>query len=359
MSIWRWADWITPVPEQHRMTLGEGNTPLIRSHSIGPAAGLDNLWLKLESVNPAGSFKDRFGAAAISAMKAEDQSRCVATSSGNTGSAVAAYCAAAGLECEIAVVETAPMGKLRQMMAYGANVYRIRGFGLDPEISARAFEILTARGDDPAARLQVSSYIYSVPGMTGVETISFELAEQAESQLERPIDHVFCPSGGGGLCVAVCRGFRRLVTESRLAASPAIECVQPQGNDTMASALSAGATQAQAVTCTTHISGLQVPNINDGHLVVQELKPTGGLGQLVSDESVWDVQRRLATEEGVFSEPAGATALAGCLEAVEMGRIDRNATIVCLVTGSGFKDEDSVERMIEETTCPRIELDEL
>ena len=319
MSIWRWADWITPVPEQHRTTLGEGNTPLVRSNSIGPAAGLDNLWLKLESVNPAGSFKDRFGAAAISAMKAEDQSRCIATSSGNTGSAVAAYCAAAGLECEIAVVETAPMGKLRQMMAYGANVYRIRGFGLDPEISARAFEILTARGHP---------------------------------------DNV-APCLLGGLCVAVCRGFRRLVTESRLAASPAIECVQPQGNDTMASALSAGATQAQAVTCTTHISGLQVPNINDGHLVVQELKPTGGLGQLVSDESVWDVQRRLATEEGVFSEPAGATALAGCLEAVEMGRIDRNATIVCLVTGSGFKDEDSVERMIEETTCPRIELDEL
>lgn len=359
MSIWRWADWITPVPEQHRTTLGEGDTPLVRSNSIGPAAGLDNLWLKLESVNPAGSFKDRFGAAAISAMKAEDQSRCIATSSGNTGSAVAAYCASAGLQCEIAVVETTPMGKLRQMMAYGANVYRIKGFGLDPDVSARAFEILTARGEAPDARLQVSSYIYSVPGMTGVETISFELAEQAESQLERPIDHVFCPSGGGGLCVAVCRGFRRLVSLSRLAASPAIECVQPRGNDTMASALSEGASQAEPVTCTTNISGLQVPNINDGHLVVQELKPTGGLGQLVSDEAVWEVQQRLATEEGVFSEPAGATALAGCLAAAQQGRIDRNALIVCLVTGTGFKDEASVDRMLEETPCPTIELDEL
>ena len=71
MSIWQWADWITPVPEQHRVTLGEGNTPLVRSRSIGPSVGLDNLWLKLEAGNPAGSFKDRFGAAAISAMKAE------------------------------------------------------------------------------------------------------------------------------------------------------------------------------------------------------------------------------------------------------------------------------------------------
>ena len=359
MSIWQWADWITPVPEQHRVTLGEGNTPLVRSRSIGPSVGLDNLWLKLEAGNPAGSFKDRFGAAAISAMKAENQDRCVATSSGNTGSAVAAYCAAAGLECEIAVVETAPMGKLRQMMAYGANVYRIRGFGLDRDVSSRAFEILKARGDAPGARLQVSSYIYSIPGMTGVETISFELAEQAEQQFNRPIDHVFCPSGGGGLCVAVCRGFGRLVSEGRLTSSPAIECVQPEGNDTMASALSRADGTAEPIDCTTRISGLQVPNINDGHLVVQELRPTGGRGHLVTDEAVWNVQRRLASEEGIFSEPAGATALTGCLEAVAGQHVDRNATVVCLVTGSGFKDEASVDLMIEGVDCQTLELDEL
>ena len=359
MSIWRWANWITPVPEQHQVTLGEGNTPLVRSTSIGPAAGLENLWLKLESGNPAGSFKDRFGAAAISAMRAENQTRCVATSSGNTGSAVAAYCAAAGMRCEIAVVETAPQGKLRQMMAYGANVYRIKDFGLDPDLSAKAFETLMAQGEAPDARLQVSSYIYSVPGMTGVETISFELAEQAEQQLQRPIDHVFCPAGGGGLCLAVCRGFARLVSESRLPVSPAIECVQPEGNDTMATALSEGADRARPITCTTNISGLQVPNVNDGHLVVEELRPTGGRGQLVTDEAVWNTQQRLATEEGIFTEPAGATALAGCLEAATAGRIDSGAVVICLVTGSGFKDEASVARMLDGIECPTLTLDEL
>lgn len=359
MSIWRWADWIEPVPESHRVTLGEGNTPLVRSQRIGPQAGLDRLWFKIETGNPAGSFKDRFGAAAISHMLACNQTRCLATSSGNTGSAVAAYSAAAGLRCEIAVVETAPAGKLRQMMAYGAHVYRIRGFGLDPEISARAFEVLTSIGEHPEVRLQVSSYIYSVPGMTGVETISFELGEQAETQLERPIDHVFCPAGGGGLCVAVARGFARLITEQRLNRSPAIECVQPEGNDTMATPLREGASEARPVECTTHISGLQVPNINDGHLVVRECRPTGGSGHLVTDEAVWDAQQRLATQEGIFTEPAGATALAGCLQALATGEIDREATIVCLVTGSGFKDEASLDRQLEGVECPTIELDEL
>jgi threonine synthase len=65
MSIWRWADWIDPVPAAARITLGEGNTPLIRSRSIGPSAGLKNLFFKLETVNPSGSYKDRFAAAAI------------------------------------------------------------------------------------------------------------------------------------------------------------------------------------------------------------------------------------------------------------------------------------------------------
>src|SRR6186713_2129820 len=107
MSIWRWADLIEPIPAAARVTLGEGNTPLVRSRRIGPAAGLPNLYFKLDFATPTGSYKDRFAAAAVSHMVASGQSRCVATSSGNTGSALAAYCAAAGIGCRIAIVEAA------------------------------------------------------------------------------------------------------------------------------------------------------------------------------------------------------------------------------------------------------------
>src|SRR5947209_20033127 len=102
MSIWRWADWLDPVPEHARVTLGEGDTPLVRSEHIGPKAGLRHLYFKLEYASPTGSYKDRFAAAAVSHMKAAGQTRCVATSSGNTGASLAAYCAAAGIECLIA-----------------------------------------------------------------------------------------------------------------------------------------------------------------------------------------------------------------------------------------------------------------
>lgn len=355
MSLWRWAQWITPVEPQFQITLGEGDTPLVRSRRIGPAAGFENLYFKLEMTNPSGSYKDRFAAAAVSHMLANGKRRCVATSSGNTGASLAAYCAAAGIECEIAVVETAPLGKLQQMMAYGADIYRITGFGLDPEVTAKAFDYLNKIASQPDADLQISSFHYSQPGMTGVRSISHELHQQHE----QGIDHVFCPAGGGGLTLAVAQGFQQLVDVGELSTSPKVHCVQPTGNNTLAGPLREGAKQGQDVTCTSKISGLQVATVVDGHNIIAATRASGGTGYLVEDEQTWQVQKLLAREEGIFSEPAGAVALTGALQALHRGEIDPRQTVVCLVTGSGFKDPDSLERLNIDKDCPLIPLDEL
>lgn len=331
------------------LSLGEGDTPLVKSRSIGLKAGLDRLWFKLETGNPSGSYKDRFAAAAVSHMLGEEQHTCVATSSGNTGAALAAYCAAAGIRCRIAVVETAPMAKLQQMQAYGADVFRVRGFGLQPEITAKTFDRLRDLGSGAGHAVQISAYQYSPKGMAGVESISFELSEQ----LDGNVDHVFCPAGGGGLTLAVARGF------AKSAAQVAVHCVQPEGNNTIAGPLRDGSEKAQATDCTSQISGLQVAGVIDGDEVIQECRPTGGTGYLVSDEEVWGWQRRLAREEGIFCEPAGAVALAGAMKAAANGEIEKDANVVCLVTGSGFKDVASVERMNAELDCPVVEWDSI
>lgn len=354
MSIWRWAERLDPVPEHARVTLGEGNTPLVRSRRIGPAAGLKNLYLKLEFASPTGSYKDRFAASAVSYMAADGRTRCVATSSGNTGASLAAYCAAAGIECLVAIVEGTPDGKLRQMLAYGATLYRIKGFGIDPQITADTMEAVRHLGSRPGSQAQVSTYGYSPKGMSGVKTLSYELAEQ----LGPGLDHVFCPAGGGGMALAVTRGFADLAKRGAEAPSPRVEIVQPAGNDTIASALRDGADEAREVHCTTTISGLQVPNVLDGTLTLQACRATGGSGHVVSDEQIWETQARLAREEGVFCEPAAATALAGAIQAAREGRIAPEAVVVCVVTGSGFKDPGSVDRMLEGVSCPMISLDE-
>ena len=212
MSMWTWHSSFDSVPEAAVTSLGEGHTPLVASRRIGPAAGLPHLLFKLEISNPSGSYKDRFASAAVSHMVAAGQTRCLATSSGNTGAALAAYCAAAGIDCEIAIVEAAPQAKLQQMLAYGAAIYRVRGFGVDDAVNRAVFDNLQRRSQRPEFALQISAFKYSPLGMGGVRTLGHELVHQIESA-SRPLpgqrlDHVFAPAGGGGLVLALAQAFQ-------------------------------------------------------------------------------------------------------------------------------------------------------
>lgn len=354
MSIWQYADWMTPVDPANRITLGEGNTPVVKSRRIGPQAGLSNLYFKLEGTNPTGSFKDRFAAVGISHMLQTGRRECIATSSGNTGAALAAYSAAAGIRCRIAIVEPAPLGKLSQMLAYGADIFKVKQFGLDPDVDRRTFQALKKLAGGAGRALQVSGYVFSPEGMCGVETLSFELADQLPD-----LRHVFCPAGGGGMCVGVARGFATVVKQQQLSSSPAVHCVQPEGNDTISSRLREGFDRAKNVECTSRISGLQVSSVVDGHLAIEACRPTGGTGYTVTDENVWDLQKRLAREEGIFTEPAGAVAVAGALKAFADGEVAGDEPIVCVVSGIGFKDTVAVDRINQDVECPTIELAEL
>ncbi|QDV17610.1 Threonine synthase [Gimesia panareensis] len=343
--------------ESELFTLGEGETPLVRSRRIGPSVGLEHLYFKLETVNPTGSYKDRFAAAAMTEMLSQGKRRVVTCSSGNAGSALAAYSAAAGMECQVAVFIAAPGNKLKQMLAYGAQVWRIEGFGADPEISRATFKCLKQIGNSADAALQVSSYQFNPVGMVGVEQIGHELVRQT-ADLGRSIDHVVCCAGGGGLLLAVYRGLQTALAGNDEVEFPAIHCVQPAGNNTIAGPLREGSSQARPCESTTAVGGLQVASVLDGHEVIRVCRETGGNGYLVPDEYIFEVQSRLAREEGIFCEPAAAVSLAGVLRAVAQGEIAPEETVVCLITGSGFKDQSAIDRMLSDTVCPVISLAE-
>lgn len=350
MSIWSSTpSYSPPLPAEMQLTLGEGKTACIPSRSIGDSLGLTQLFWKLETVNPTGSYKDRFAAVAISYMQSMRQHTCLATSSGNTGASLAAYCAAAGIRCRIAVVETAPRAKLQQMMAYGAEIQRVRRFGVDPDVTREVFELLQQQSQQPGFALQISAYRWSPLGMQGVESIGFELSEQ----FDKKVGHVFCPAGGGGLTLAVARGLTRADGEG------AVHCVQPTGNDTIASPLRDGAMEARDVACDTTISGLQVANVIDGNEVIAACRQSGGTGHAVTDDEVFAAQKRLAREEGIFCEPAGAVALAGVIRASQRGELDPDTRVICLITGSGFKDAVSIERMNSDLDCPLVDVNDL
>lgn len=334
-GIWQYHQWLPQVGEENRFTLGEGNTPLIPSRSIGRMLGLEHLYFKLEMLNPSGSYKDRFAACVVSELQQREVPFCIATSSGNTGAALAAYCAAAGIKCYMVVTDGAPAGKLQQMQVYGAETLMVRGFGLDPGVSARVMEGLSAICSKAGTAVQISAYQFSPGAMEGVQTIAYEIA----GQLPATNAQVFSPAGGGGLTLAVGKGFSTYAAAFPDFKIPRLHCVQPVGNNTIAGALRRGASAAQAVSrSTTTISGLQVPHIIDGDAVVQVCRQSGGTGYEVLDETVLDCQEKLAKMEGIFCEPAGAVALAGVVQALEKKELRAGDPVVCLVTGHGFKE---------------------
>jgi threonine synthase len=316
-------------------TLGEGTTPLVRSHRIGPESGSPKLHFKLESCNPSGSYKDRFIAREITAIREGRAAGCVATSSGNTGSSLAAYCARYALRCVILVNHDAPAGKLAQMQAHGATVLRVCGFVSNPAVTEKVFSSLRIFSESRNVPLVVSAYRFCPAGMAGVQTIALELTAQLA---ETPAVHVFVPVGGGGLYASIVLGFQNCG-----GSVPRVHAVQPAGCSTVAASFLRGDDQIRPVMSTTRVSGLSVPYDIDASLALHYLKECGGSAFEVEDEEVFEAQQMLMSREGIYCEPAAAAALAGWRQARKSGLVADSETSVCLVTGHGFKDPASVE----------------
>ena len=332
---------MTPTP----ISLGEGNTPLVPSRWIGPHLGLSSLHFKLEQTNPTGSYKDRFAARLITLLVQGGHPFCLATSSGNSGAAVAAYSAAAGLPCLVCVPAEAPAAKLTQIRAYGAHLLRVRSL-LESPAALRALlhrlESLTRRRGMP---LGTSAYALSPDAMAGIEPLSAELSAALGP------DRVFAPVGGGGLLTAIHRGFTHPAPTSTAGLAdtpnshPRIHAVQPDTNDTVAAAFRAGEDRAREVATVTRISGLAVQIDLDATAALHAVRASGGSAHAVDEPLIWEVQSHLARHEGLYVEPAGATAVAGLWRAVQSGEVSPHDRIVCLLTGHGYKDEAAAQRL--------------
>lgn len=343
----------TPRPD----SLGEGQTPLVRSAALGDELGLPNLYFKSEHLNPTGSFKDRFAAVEVALMREAGIKSCLATSSGNTGSALAAYAARHGIQCHIFVNEMTPANKLTQMLIHGAKLYRVRGFGVSADQSRRIFERIQELSRECNTRLVVSAYEYSPAGMDGVKSIAYELVEQ----LGGVPDLVFVPVGGGGLLTAIWRGFVDLKTRNEISELPRIVAVQPQLNDTIVTPLMEGASKAQAIkmATTTTVSGLAVQVDIDATRALRAVRASRGWGEVVSDYECFAARQELCQREGLYVEAAGAISAAGLLTALAKGRVRADEKVVCLLTGHGFKDaavdQVSMPGAVEELDISQLE----
>jgi threonine synthase len=298
----RYRDRLPLSPSTPVVTLGEGGTPLLPAPRLSRHYGLD-VRLKWEGANPTGSFKDRGMTVAVSKALGEGAEAVVCASTGNTAASAAAYAARAGLPAVVLQPQGAvALGKLAQARAMGARLLEVRG-SFDEALAA-ARELA-----DRGTHVLVNSL--NPNRIEGQKTAAFEIVEE----LGRVPDALALPFGGGGNTRAYAKGFDELG-----AGLPRI--VAAQSTDR-------ARTVASAIRITDPVHA-------------REVEEASAMVVSVSDESVLEAWRSLAQEEGVFGEPASAASVAALGEC----GLEPGALVVCVVTGHGLKDPETVERLL-------------
>jgi threonine synthase len=323
-------------------TLGEGNTPLIELPRLGARLGVGGLYAKLETCNPTGSYKDRIAKRSMERALERGLNGWIATSSGNAATAFATYGRRAGVPGFLCVNETITREKLLPVLALGPQVVRISGTGDGGgrDTERQLFDAVSAAAAEHELYLGVTAHRYNDAGMRAVDEIAHEVVSAGLAP-----DLAYVPTGGGGLISAIARGFRQAG-----APTAAVSC-QPAGCAPIARCLSGELNSPVVERTETSISGLQLPGPPDGELAVEGVRAGGGWGAVSSDEEIVAAQRSLAREEGVFVEPAAACALACLVNDLRDGRVEPDASVVLVLTGSGFKDLMTLERA---TTPPPL-----
>ena len=320
----------TPV-----VTLLEGGTPLIPAPRLSETFGVE-VFLKFEGVNPTGSFKDRGMTMAISKAVEEGAKAVICASTGNTSAAAAAYAARAGLRCAVLIPDgQIALGKLAQAVVHGAQVIRIRG-NFD-----QALDIVRELGEQAPVTVVNSVNPYRIEGQ---KTAAFEVVDVLG---DAPDVHCI-PVGNAGNITAYWRGYCEDLDAGRATRRPRMLGWQAAG----AAPLVLGEPVAHPETIATAIQ-IGNPASWDGAVAARD--ESGGHIGAVSDREIIDAYKTLASEVGVFAEPASAASVAGLRRAVAEGLVNAGERVVCTLTGHGLKDPD---RAISETHLgPTVDAD--
>jgi threonine synthase len=317
----RWGEFLPLTEKTPRISLGEGETPLVRSVYLERACGLDELWFKLESCNPTGSFKDRGMVVAV-ARAVEDGARAImCASTGNTSASAAAYAARCGLDSYVLVPQgKVAAGKMAQAIAFGSRIIEVEGNFDDALRAAREI----------AAHHPVALVNSINPNrIEGQKTAAFEVCES----LGDAPDVLAIPVGNAGNITAYWKGFCEWAELGRASLHPKMYGFQAAG----AAPIVLGAPVAEPQTVATAI---RIGNPASWKGATSARDESGGLIEAVTDEQILDAYRLLARREGLFVEPASAASVAGLLKLGGEGRL-RGGRAVAILTGNGLKDPDT------------------
>jgi threonine synthase len=313
------------------VTLREGGTPLLPAKRLSELTGC-TVHLKVEGLNPTGSFKDRGMTMAVTDALARGQRAVLCASTGNTSASAAAYAAKAGITCAVLIPQgKIAMGKLAQAVIHGARIIQVDGNFDDCLELARK-----TTADYPTIALVNSVNPVRIEGQ---KTAAFEIMDALGTA---PDIHAL-PVGNAGNITAYWRGYNEYHRDGLSDRLPKMLGAQAAG----AAPLVNGAPVANPETIATAIR-IGSPASWSGAVAAQQ--ESGGKFLAVTDEEILSAYRLVASSEGVFVEPASAASIAGLLKSVADGWVPKGSTVVCTVTGNGLKDPDNALSGMPEVT---------
>jgi threonine synthase len=334
-SLWRYADLLPVLSEDPalRLDLGTGGTPLRRAPRLGARLGLEDLWLKDDTRNPSGSFKDRVVTVALSAARALGLDTVACASTGNLANSVAAHAAAYGLRAYVFIPNDLERGKIVGSAIYGAQVVAVDGNYDD--VNRLAAEVADAEG---WGFVNVNLRAFYAEGS---KSIGFEIAEQLGWSLP---DHVVGPLASGSMFTKVHRAFAELqrygLVEDRH--TPRMSGAQATGCSPIAEAFERGSLDVHPQRPDTIARSLAIGNPADGYYALRVVADTGGVVGHVSDDDVVAGIRLLAETEGLFAETAGGVTISTLAQLVEAGHVDPGERVVAIISGNGYKTVEAV-----------------
>jgi threonine synthase len=333
-GMWRWHEILPVLDPQNMVSLGEGDTALLRVPRLGESLGLNNLFVKDESSNPTGSFKARGLSAAISKAKELGIKKVIIPTAGNAGGAMAAYAARADMRAMIYMPKDTPRANMEESRMAGAEVVLVEGLISD----AAGMAGIKAREE---GWFDLSTF--KEPYRTeGKKIMGYELAEAFDWTLP---DVIIYPTGGGTGLVGMWKAFDELEELGWLkdVKRPRMVSVQAAGCAPVVRAFESGAVFCDFWTnASTIASGLRVPKSFADLIILQDLRESHGTAVAVSDEEILDSQHQLGRAEGIFAAPEGAATLAALKKLVKEKWISRDERIVLFNTGSGLKYIDQM-----------------
>ncbi|MDD5038032.1 MAG: threonine synthase [Dehalococcoidales bacterium] len=324
----RYKDLLPITTNTPLFSLGEGDTPLVRCDELAKTTGCGELYFKLEGCNPTGSFKDRGMVVAIAKAIEAGSKAVMCASTGNTSASAAAYAAYCGLTAIIMVPEgNIALGKLAQAIVYGAKIVAIDG-NFD-----QALNIVRSLTEKHPVTLVNSLNPYRIEGQ---KTAAFEVVDI----LGKAPDYLFIPVGNAGNITAYWKGFTEYFQAGKTRGKPKMMGFQAEGAAPIVRNHIIEKPQTIA-------SAIRIGNPASWQKATAARDESGGIIDMVSDKEILAAQRLLATKAGIFGEPASAASLAGLIKLSQNGVDFSRKSVVCVITGNGLKDIDSILKSAE------------